>query len=350
MKKILLSLTICSFLYSCNNSEKEAVKPDVVLINIDSTVKPENDFFDFANGGWIKNNPIPEEQSSWGIGNLVMEENMKRLKEISVKAAENKDKKGSANQMIGDFWSTAMDSTKIEKDGLKPIQSKLDKINNINDLNSLINVVAELKQIGSSTLFSDYVAQDAKNSEAMAYQIYQGGLGLPEREYYFKTDSTTADIREKYIKHIETILTMSGENAISAKAAATNILSLETKLANASRKMEDLRDPYKNYNKISITDLNKKTSNINWTNYLNQLGVKKIDSIIVGQPEFFTTLNALLKTVPLSDWKSYIKFNLINDYAPVLPDSYGLANFNFSKLFSGAKVRKPRWKRVIQME
>jgi len=350
MKKILLSLTICSFLYSCNNSEKEAVKPDVVLVNIDSTVKPENDFFDFANGGWIKNNPIPEEQSSWGIGNLVMEENMKRLREISEKAAENKDKKGSSNQMIGDFWKTAMDSNKIEKDGLKPLQPLLQSINNINDLNSLLNTVANLKKIGSSTFFSDYVGQDAKNSEAMAYQIYQGGLGLPEREYYFKTDSTTADIREKYIMHIETILTMSGENAINSKAAATNILALETKLANASRKMEDLRDPYKNYNKISITDLNKKTSNINWTNYLNQLGVKKIDSIIVGQPEFFTTLNALLKTVPLSDWKSYIKFNLINDYAAVLPDSYGLASFNFSKLFSGAKVRKPRWKRVIQME
>jgi len=350
MKKIILSFAICSILYSCSNKENNPIKPDVVLINIDSTVKPENDFFDFANGGWIKNNPIPEEQSSWGIGNLVMEENMKRLREISENAAQNKDKKGSANQMLGDFWITAMDSNKIEKDGLNPLQPLLESISKINDVNSLISTVANLKKIGSSTMFSDYVGQDAKNSEVMAYQIYQGGLGLPEREYYFKTDSTTIDIREKYIKYIETILTMSGENAINAKAAANNIFALEAKLANASRKMEDLRDPYKNYNKISITDLNKKTTNINWTNYLNQLGVKKIDSIIVGQPEFFTALNTLLNSVPISDWKQYVKFNLINDYSAVLPDKFGIENFNFNKLFSGAKVRKPRWKRVIQME
>ena len=235
MKKILLPLAICSILYSCSDKENNPIKPDVVLINIDSTVKPENDFFDFANGGWIKNNPIPEEQSSWGIGNLVMEENMKRLREISEKAAQNKDKKGSANQMLGDFWITAMDSTKIENDGLKPLQSLLESISKINDVNSLINTVANLKKIGSNTMFSDYVGQDAKNSEVMAYQLYQGGLGLPEREYYFKTDSTTIDIREKYIKYIETILTMSGENTINAKAAANNIFALEAKLSNASR-------------------------------------------------------------------------------------------------------------------
>ena len=298
----------------------------------------------------MKSNSIPAEQSSWGIGNLVIEENTKRLREISEKAATIKDKKGSNNQMIGDFWTTAMDSAKIEADGLKPIKPLIDRINNISDINNLLITVASFKKLGSETMFSDYVGQDAKNSEVMAYQLNQGGLGLPEREYYFKTDSTTVDIRNQYLKYIEKMLTLSGEDVTKSKLAATNIIALETKLATASRKMEDLRDPYKNYNKLSVADLGKLTSNINWTNYLNEIGVHSNDSIIVGQPEFFKALNNVLKSTPLEDWKSYLKFNLINDMSGVLPDAYGVASFDFNKLFSGAKVRKPRWKRAIKME
>ena len=350
MKYRILTIAAIIGLYACNNKKDISVKPDVVAVNIDTTVKPSADFFDFANGGWVKSNSIPAEQSSWGIGNLVIEENTKRLREISEKAATIKDKKGSNNQMIGDFWTTAMDSAKIEADGLKPIKPLIDRINNISDINNLLITVASFKKLGSETMFSDYVGQDAKNSEVMAYQLNQGGLGLPEREYYFKTDSTTVDIRNQYLKYIEKILTLSGEDVTKSKLAATNIIALETKLATASRKMEDLRDPYKNYNKISVADLGKLTSNINWTNYLNEIGVHSNDSIIVGQPEFFKALNNVLKSTPLEDWKSYLKFNLINDMSGVLPDAYGVASFDFNKLFSGAKVRKPRWKRAIKME
>ena len=350
MKYRILTIAAIIGLYACNNKKDISVKPDVVAVNIDTTVKPSADFFDFANGGWVKSNSIPAEQSSWGIGNLVIEENTKRLREISEKAATIKDKKGSNNQMIGDFWTTAMDSAKIEADGLKPIKPLIDRINNISDINNLLITVASFKKLGSETMFSDYVGQDAKNSEVMAYQLNQGGLGLPEREYYFKTDSTTVDIRNQYLKYIEKMLTLSGEDVTKSKLAATNIIALETKLATASRKMEDLRDPYKNYNKLSVADLGKLTSNINWTNYLNEIGVHSNDSIIVGQPEFFKALNNVLKSTPLEDWKLYIKFNLINDMSGVLPDAYGVASFDFNKLFSGAKVRKPRWKRAIKME
>ncbi len=350
MNKLLLSVSLLFALSACNNKKDTASKPDVVAVNIDTTVSPSIDFFDFANGGWIKKNPIPAEQSAWGIGNLVIEENMKRLREISEKAAASNDKKGSNNQKIGDFWSTAMDSATIEKQGLTPLQPWLTKIDKISDVNSLITTVAELKKIGSSTLFSDYVAQDAKNSEVMSYQLNQGGLGLPEREYYFKNDSTTVNIRNQYVNFITHILTMSGEDAAIAKIDASNILQLETKLAAASRKIEDLRDPYKNYNKMSVADLSKKSNNINWSNYLPIIGVTKVDSVIVGQPEFFVALNGLLTSTPINNWKSYLKFNLISDMAAVLPDAYGKESFEFNKLFSGAKVRKPRWKRAIQLE
>ena len=355
MRRILplLALSVLTvLLFSCktkSDAEKNN-KEDALAVNIDSTVSPGEDFFQYANGGWIKKNPIPADQSSWGIGNLVVEENLKRLREISEKAAASGASKGSPEQKIGDYWSTAMDSAKIETDGLKPLQPWLDKINAINDTRSLVATVAELKKIGSSTLFSDYVTQDDKNSEVMTYKLWQGGLGLPEREYYFKADSVTVNIRNEYLKYIVTMLTMAGEETALARTAAKNILALETKLAHASRKLEDLRDPYKNYNKMAISDLGKMNASVDWTNFLGITGVKSIDSVIVGQPEFFTALDNVLKTVPIADWKSYVKFNIISDFAGVLPDKYGIAAFNFNKLFSGAKERRPRWKRVIASE
>jgi putative endopeptidase len=348
MQKLLSLLIISSLLFACKN--KSSNKPDVVAVNIDTTANPALDFFDFANGGWIKQNPIPEEQSSWGIGNLVMEENLKRLRSISEQAASVKDKKGSSNQMIGDFWKTAMDSAKIEKDALAPIQPILDKVNSIQNLNALIETVAYLKKSGSNSMFSDYVGQDAKNSAIMAYQLNQGGLGLPEREYYFKNDSTTTNIRNKYVQYISKMLALCGIEANKATTAAQNILQLETKLATASRKIEDLRDPYKNYNKMAVSELSTLTNNINWTSYLPAIGVTSKDSVIVGQPEFYKALNGLLTSTPLADWKYYLTFNVMNDFSGVLPDAIGKEAFEFNKLFSGAKVRKPRWKRVIQME
>jgi putative endopeptidase len=185
---LFISLTVL-FLSCKNNESSDNNKPDFLAANIDSTANPGDDFFLFANGNWIKNNPIPNEQSSWGIGNLVIEENLKRLRTISEDAAKKNAGKGTNDQKIGDFWSVAMDTVKLEKEGLQPIQPLLDKINAIADVKSLIATVAELKKIGSSTLFGEAVSQDPKNSETMAFMLWQGGIGLPEREYYFKNDN-----------------------------------------------------------------------------------------------------------------------------------------------------------------
>jgi putative endopeptidase len=358
-----LSSTAIFFVWTSCNSNKtgtagsgadttinSTIKGDVLADHLDTTVSPGEDFFQYANGGWLKKNAIPGDESSWGIGNLVVQENLSRLRSIAEKSATTSAAKGTPEQMIGDFWTMAMDSTKIENDGLKPLQPLLDKINSITDTKSLIATVADLKTSGSSTLFSDYVTQDDKNSDVMTYKLNQGGLGLGEREYYFKTDSNTVAIRKAYEKYIAQVLTMSGDDSVAAKKSAKNILALETKLAAASRKIEDLRDPYKNYNKMAITDLGKMNVNLDWPAYLAQSGVKNIDSVIVGQPEFFKSLDVVLKKVPIADWKSYVKFNLITDFAQALPDTFGRAAFNFSKLFSGAKERRPRWRRAIQSE
>ena len=350
MKRILIAITTIALISACNNNVVKTAKTDMLAADLDTTVSPGTDFFEYANGGWLKKNPIPGDLSSWGIGQLVNEETLKRLREISEQAAKANGKPGSTDQKIGDFWSTAMDSAKIESLGLKPLQPEFDKIAAIADIKSLISTVAELKKIGSSSLFSDYPAQDDKNSDVMTFKLDQGGIGLPDREYYFKTDTATENIRNKYIEHIAKVLIMSGDDSATANAAAKNILALETKLAQASRKKEDLRDPYKNYNKMAITDLGKMSAAFDWSSYLKNAGVKSIDSVVVGQPEFFKALDNVLKSTPINDWKSYLKYNLISDFSTALPDKFGIEAFQFGQLFSGAKERRPRWKRVIQHE
>jgi len=348
---LFLSVAVLVTASSCDTKVKStSTKKDFLADNLDTTVSPAEDFFQYANGGWIKKNPIPNDQATWGIGNLVNEENLNRLKSINEKAAAATATKGTADQKIGDFWKTAMDSAKIEGLGLKPLQPWFDKINGITDVRSLITTVAELKKIGSSTLFSDCVAQDDKNSEVMAYKLWQGGIGLPERDYYFNPDPSVANIRNEYVRYISKILTMAGDDSVAAAAAAKNIMTLETKLAKSSRKLEDLRDDYRNYNKMAVADLPKLSTNIDWANYFGISDVKNVDSVIVGQPEFFTALNQELKSTAISIWKSYLRFNLINDFAATLPDRFGIEAFNFNKLFSGAKERRPRWKRVLQNE
>ena len=350
MSKLFFVLSLAGCFAACNQKKSAELRPDILAVNVDSSMKPSEDFFAFANGKWIKNNPIPDDQSGWGIGNLVVEENLKRLREISGKASASKTAKGSNDQKIGDFWSTAMDSAQIEANGLKPIQPLLDKLNAVKDIPGFLQTITGFKKIGSNTFFAEYVSQDDKKSDEMAYGLWQGGLALPEREYYFKTDSATVNIRKEYVKVIADLLALSGEDAAVAATAANNILAMETKLATASRKIEDLREPYRNYNKMAIADLGKMAHNIDWVSHLANMDVKNIDSVIVGQPEFFRALNNVLLTTPLADLKQYVKFNLLADLAGVLPEAYEMRTFNFLKVLTGAKTQKPRWKRAIERE
>jgi putative endopeptidase len=340
----------CVFI-SCNNNSKEKnEKPDILASNLDTTVKPSDDFFEYANDGWLKKNPIPADESGWGIGYVVNDENQQRLKTINDEAAKEGGAKGTASQMIGDFWTAAMDSAAIEKEGTKNLQPWFNSIDSIHDLYSFLKVAAGLDNIGVETIFRSDVSQDDKNSNVESFNLSQGGLGLPERDYYFKTDSSTVNIRNEYVKHIEKILELNGMDSTKANAAGLPILSFETKLAKASRKLEDLRDPYKNYNKMAIKDLSKMSSSIDWNNFLLTVGVKHIDSVIVGQPEFFTAMDATLKSTPADVLKNYLLYQLTDHFAIALPDVYGKEDFNFYKLLNGAKEQKPRWKRVISAE
>ncbi len=350
MKQLFVLFIGLGVLVACNDKQAASAKADVLAVNMDTTVRPGDDIFMYANGGWIKRNPIPGEESQWGIGNLVIEENTKRLRELSENAAKENAAKGTASQKIGDFWQTAMDTLKIERDGIKPLQPYLDKVAAINDVKSLQTTFAEFDQVGVNGPIRFGVSQDAKNSDINALQMWQTGLGLPEREYYFKNDSSTANIRAAYQKNIINTLVLIGYDSAKAKEAATNIFAMEMKLATVHRKLADLRDPYANYNKMAIGNLSKLAPLVDWNNYMQTNGIGKTDSVIVGQPEYYREVNTVLESTSMETWKSMLRYRLVRRFADVLPDQFGKEAFEFSKLFSGAKEQKPRWKRVIRAE
>jgi putative endopeptidase len=348
MKKVnLISFLFCLLALGLSAQ----VKKDVVAGNIDNTVDPRQDFFSFANGGWLKANPIPASESRWGIGNVLQEEIYARVLRISEDAGMKVSPKGSNAQKIGDFWFTGMDSVGIEKQGLKPLSKELKRIANIKDMGEFFNVVAYYQTIQVGPMFNGGVGQDSKNSEVYSYYLGQGGLGLPNRDYYINTDERNTKIREAYIKHLAAMFELMGDKTKVAEQEAKAVMAIETDLAKASRKLEDMRDPYKNYNKMSMAQLQKLTPSLPWAKLIEQMGVSKLDSVVVGQPEFLEQLEKSVRGVALADWKSYLRWQLVTSFADKLSNKFSDEHFNFyGKTLSGRKEQKKRWKRVLDAQ
>lgn len=344
----LAPLALFALICGCTEAHKDAPSSlDPLCANIDSSIKPGDDFFDYANGKWIKNNAIPGTESQWGIGNLVQEDIYIRLRAIDEKASKENAADGSVSKKIGDFWTVAMDSTSIEKQGLQPIRADLDLIDTASSVASVVRLSASFAIKGSQAFFGSYIAQDDMNSTKMAFILTQGGLGMPNRDYYFDMDEKTVKVREAFHIYLEEIFQQLGNDVAAAKKNADDIIALETKLAKASRKLADLRDPYKNYNKMPLASLQNLSPNINWNDWLSASQIKNLDSVIVGQPAFFTALSNELKITPLETWKNYIRYNYVNDFSSYL-DSVTFNNgFEYGKTISGAKQPRPRWKRVL---
>ena len=336
----------------CSNTPNPAPDKDVVFKNLDTAANPGTDFFAYANGGWIKKNPIPAAYSAWGIGNLVSEEIRNQLRKISEDALNEHAAKGSNSQKIGDFYAAGMDSLKIEQQGLSPLKAEFDAIDQLKDVKSVLATIAHLHTIGVGTFISPGIYQDAKKSDRMALHLWQGGLGLPNRDYYFNTDKKTSDIRKDYAEtHLPTMLQLSGLNNMDAKKAAKMVFAIERDLASKSRKLEDLRDPYANYNKLSVNQLNALTPAIDWAFVFEKMELKKVDSVIVGQPEFYQEVNNLLKKYSLNDWKAYLRWNVLSSFAPYLNKAVVDEDFRFhGKVISGKKEQLPRWKKVLDAE
>lgn len=344
MNKILISAVFLALL-ACGNESNTQIKNDVVASNVDTSIRPQNDFFEFANGFWIKNNSIPAEESAWGIGNLVYKENEERLRKINEDAAKVKAEKGSISQKIGSFWRTAMDTIAIEKAGVEAIKPLLDSINAIKTNANLINVMALLSKIGINQFIGSSVGQDDKNSSLVLLKFSQSGLNLPEREYYLNSDRENKQIRKAYLIYINQIFKL-----INYSGDAQKILALETEIAKTHRTLAATRDSEKNYYKMSLNQFAKYSKNIDLKAFVDKINAKNIDSVILGQPEYYLSFDKIFTTQNLPTIKAILTFNLLNNMADYLPSSFVNVSFEFNKVFSGASEQKPRWKRVLVAE
>lgn len=357
MKKLLINITALAvsaqFFISCGNSSSESNTQDDFLAQwIDTSVAPGEDFFKYATGNWMKNNPIPDAERRWGIGNLVQEEIYSKLLTINKEAADDKNAPaGSNRQRIGAFWISGMDSLTIDSLGLDPLKPELARIDSIKTTADLLKVIARHQIIGGSPLFAMAPYQDEMNSEKVTLHLYQGGLGLPDRDYYFNTDERTKNIRGEYQQHLSRMFMLMGDDGMAANIHAAAVMKLETSLAKVSRKLEDLRDPYANYNKVAVSKFTATAPVLNFKSMLDEMGLSKVDTVIIGQPEFFSFVDKSLKTVAIDDWKAYLRWNLTSSFAGQLSKAFDEENFRFyGTALTGVKVQRPRWKRVLNEE
>jgi putative endopeptidase len=317
--------------------------------NLDKTCKPCDDFYQFAMGGWMKGNPIPPEYSVWGSFSQLADKNQKNLREILEAAASAKSAPGSNEQKIGDFYMSCMDTAAIDAAGAKPIEPELTQIAAVQTLADLQAETARLHGMGVGVLFRFNSTQDAKDSTQEIGAAFQGGLGLPEREYYLKQDEKSAKLREAYEKHLVNMLTLLGDPADVSGTEAAAVMKIETALATASMKNTDLRDPDKTYHKMTLTELKALTPDFSWESYFKAVGHPDLKEINVGQPDFFKALDGQLTATPIADWKTYLRWHLVNSAASGLSEKFVNEEFDFrGKTLTGAKEIQPRWKRCVQ--
>ncbi|HEY6946811.1 MAG TPA: M13 family metallopeptidase [Candidatus Acidoferrum sp.] len=317
--------------------------------NLDKTCKPCDDFYKFAMGGWMKANPIPPEYSIWGSFSQLADRNQKNLREILEAAATAKAAQGSNEQKIGDFYASCMDTTAIDAAGAKPIEPDLTQIAAVQTLADLQAETARLQSKGVGVLFRFNSTQDAKDSSQVTGAAFQGGLGLPEREYYLKQDEKSQKLREDYVKHVANMFELLGDSANTSSQEAATVLKIETALATASMKNTDLRDPDKTYHKMTRAELKTLTPTFSWASYFKAVGHPELNDINVGQPDFFKALDAQLTSTPIADWKTYLRWHLVSTAAPGLSEKFVNEDFDFrGKTLTGAKEIQPRWKRCVQ--
>lgn len=324
---------------------------DPLVQDLDSSVKAGEDFFRHANGAWLKANPIPPSERGWGIGNLVEEEIYLQLRGICGAAAAARAAAGSVDQKVGDFWVTAMDSARIAEQGVEPLRPELDRIAAIQSRDDLLGAIALLQTCGVDPLHSVYVGQDDKNSAQYVVFLSQGGIRLPDRDYYFGDQASTQRIRAEYPRHIAAMFRLLGDDEAAAERAARDVVALETTLARASRTLEERRDPIANYNKMSVERLGRLAPAINWKRQLEALGIPPVDSVVVGQPEFLAAADSAITAIPLDVWKAYLRWSLVSTFAGSLSPPFEQENFRFyGTIMGGTKVQRPRWKRVLDAE
>lgn len=341
-------------LISCGDGSNKPVEPTaqlkgVIKADMDTTFRPGDDFFMYANNGWLKRTEIPASEGVWGGFGILRDQVNDNLKKIAEDCAADKNApKGSNKQLVGDFYASGMDSAKIEQQGIKPIEPELEKINAVKDVKDLSGIFAELHSHFIFAGFIMYVGQDAVHSDQMIPVLGQGGLGLPEKDYYTLKDDQSKALREKYVNHVKNVFMLLGENEADAKKDADANMKFETALADASWNLVDSRTPKKTYNKMKLEDVSKLCPSFNWSDFFSKVGIQGQDSIVVSEPSFFKKFNTLITSVPLATWKKNLELCVAEDASPRLSSAFVNENFDFyDKTLTGVTEMKPRWKRVL---
>jgi predicted metalloendopeptidase len=323
------------------------VSAGIDLKNLDASVKPGDDFFQFANGGWMKTNPVPAAYSQWGAFHEVDEFNKKSLHAILEKAAKI-EKPGSLEDLVGSFYASGMNESAVNLAGSTPLRADLERLSRVSSPAEVQAAIAVLHHENIHAGFIFASEPDPKDSTMVIGGMGQAGLGLPDRDYYFRDDEKSKALREQYVAHVTKMFELAGDSPDAAKAAAASVMRLETALASDSKTNVELRDPVANYNKFTISDLQKLTPNFNWKSYFAAIGLAEPAFVDVGQPKFFAALSVQLEKAPIADWQAYLRWHLLHGAAPYLSAPFVNENFDFyGKALTGAKELRERWKRVL---
>ena len=348
LKKYFAALGILAASFS---ADAQTTRKFIDPANMDLYVKPGDDFYTYASGNWIKNNPVPAKETRWGSFNELRDFNINAVKSLVEDAAADKSAPaGSVKRRVGDFFTAAMDTTTIEKLGYTPIKADLAKINQIKDIQGVLDQVAYMRVNGlGGAMFGVGVGQDRKNVNKYMVNIGQGGTTLPDRDYYLKDDTRSVKIREAYDTYMTTLFTLTGSTPEVAKQKAETVFKIEKQFAEAQMSRLEMRDPYATYNKLTVAELNKKTPDINWTTYLTKFKIKGQDTVLVSSPKFMESLDGMLKTVSVADWKTYLEWNILKGSASSLSSPFVKASFAFTQAQTGQKVQTPRWQRMSSL-
>ena len=318
--------------------------------NFDNAVSPRTDFYGYVNGGWAKKNPIPASEVSWGSFNELNDKNQANLHLLLDEALANKTAaKGSSSQIVRDFYSLAMDTVKLEKEGITPLNAEFKMIDDMKTPADLVRVLAHEHLIGSDPMFSFGVSQDMKDSKSYAVYLFQSGTGLPEKDYYLSEDPALKEIRAKYLEHISKTFVLLGEKEEVAKKNAKAVMDIESNLAKHSMSAVELRDINAMYNKKTTKEVAEMTPAIDWQIYFKGMSITPPAEIIVAQLDFMKEMNTMIGAISMSDWKSYFRWHLIMNTASKLNRSMADEHFHFfGTTLTGAKEQKARWKRCLE--
>ncbi|HSH38811.1 MAG TPA: M13 family metallopeptidase [Chthoniobacterales bacterium] len=325
--------------------------PAFDINHMDTSVNPAEDFYTYAIGGWLKQNPIPPEFSRWGSFNELAEKNNEAMRIAAEMAAKAKTdpKLAPEVQKVGDFYSTGMDEKAVEAAKAKPLEEELKRIDSIKNDGDVLQGIARLHMMGASALFGFTSGADDKNASMVIAQAYQGGLGLPDRDYYTKEDEGSKKLRDGYVEHVGKMLTLLGDPPAKASESAQKVMAIETALAKPARTRVELRNPEANYNKMSQADLQALMPDFKWADYFKAIGLTEPGDINVGQPDFFKAANGVFTSTPVDDWKTYLRWHLVKNMASELSTDFVNEEFRFfGQTLTGAKKLKERWKRVVE--